>query len=286
MLNISSTLNNSKQVLAKIVSLLKEEGLTRFGNIELDHKEETLIMLEPFLHRLQKIAELDKESRLQWIKQQNLFDYTYYERGVQEKKSLYENYRWMPELTLCMAHYLIMDLPINENDRVLDFGCAKGFLVKALRMLGIDAYGVDVSEYAIQNVTPDQWCSQCCRVMLNWELPFPGMKFDWIIAKDVLEHLTEYELNRFLSFAKVHSNKMLTVIPLGEQLNGKAKFIVPNYENDISHILRKPKEWWIRKFNESGWKVLSFSYNMRAIKENWTVPYPKGNGFFILRRLH
>src|SRR5262249_36252556 len=32
---------------------------------------------------------------------------------------------------------------------VLDVGCAKGFLVEALRDRGVDAYGLDVSEYAI-----------------------------------------------------------------------------------------------------------------------------------------
>lgn len=34
---------------------------------------------------------------------------------------------------------------------VLDVGCAKGFLVKALRDLGVEAYGVDVSEYAVNS---------------------------------------------------------------------------------------------------------------------------------------
>ena len=34
---------------------------------------------------------------------------------------------------------------------VLDVGCACGHLVKALRNLGIEAYGVDVSEYALEN---------------------------------------------------------------------------------------------------------------------------------------
>ncbi len=36
---------------------------------------------------------------------------------------------------------------------VLDVGCAKGFLVQELRMLGVEAYGVDISEYAV-NAAP------------------------------------------------------------------------------------------------------------------------------------
>lgn len=33
--------------------------------------------------------------------------------------------------------------------KVLDVGCAKGFFVEDLRFFGVDAYGIDVSQYAI-----------------------------------------------------------------------------------------------------------------------------------------
>jgi len=36
-----------------------------------------------------------------------------------------------------------------QNKKVLEIGCAKGFVVQAMRELGIDAYGIDVSQYAI-----------------------------------------------------------------------------------------------------------------------------------------
>src|SRR6187551_3121714 len=39
--------------------------------------------------------------------------------------------------------------------RVLDVGCAKGFLVENLRDYGVDAFGVDNSEYAISEVRED-----------------------------------------------------------------------------------------------------------------------------------
>src|SRR4051794_39820567 len=37
-------------------------------------------------------------------------------------------------------------------ESVLDAGCAMGFLVEALRERGVDAYGIDISSYAIANV--------------------------------------------------------------------------------------------------------------------------------------
>ena len=57
--------------------------------------------------------------------------------------------RWKP-----VAKDIIEHFKLNKGDRVLDIGCAKGFLVKDLLDLGIDAYGVDVSEYALQNCMP------------------------------------------------------------------------------------------------------------------------------------
>ncbi len=39
--------------------------------------------------------------------------------------------------------------------KVLDVGCAHGFLVKYLVSLGVDAYGMDTSEYAVSQVPPE-----------------------------------------------------------------------------------------------------------------------------------
>ncbi len=46
-------------------------------------------------------------------------------------------------------------LPARPGPDVLDVGCAKGFLVQHLRSLSVDAWGCDVSEYAIGRAAPD-----------------------------------------------------------------------------------------------------------------------------------
>ena len=38
--------------------------------------------------------------------------------------------------------------------RALDVGCARGYLVEALRELGVDAHGCDVSRYAVEHAAP------------------------------------------------------------------------------------------------------------------------------------
>ena len=43
-----------------------------------------------------------------------------------------------------MCHHIARYMNLGDDDKVLDFGCAKGFTVKGLRLLGINI-GVDVS---------------------------------------------------------------------------------------------------------------------------------------------
>ena len=47
-----------------------------------------------------------------------------------------------------IAKEIVSRYNLKKGDRVLDIGCAKGFLVKDLLSIGIEAYGIDVSEYA------------------------------------------------------------------------------------------------------------------------------------------
>ena len=84
----------------------------------------------------------------------NKYNKDYYENGVAKGISGYDNYRWIPELTYPMAYSIFKNLKIKKKDKVLEFGCAHGFLVKALNDFKIDAYGVDVSSYAISKVDP------------------------------------------------------------------------------------------------------------------------------------
>ena len=85
------------------------------------------------------------------------YDWTYFDRGLETGQSLYQKYRWLPDQTIPLAGAIIDMLPIRPSDRVCDFGCAMGFLVKALRLLHRDAWGVDLSGYAISEAESDTW---------------------------------------------------------------------------------------------------------------------------------
>ena len=60
--------------------------------------------------------------------------------------------RWVP-----IAEDFVRHFKLKPADRVLDVGCAKGFLVKDLMSVcpGLQAFGIDISEYALMHCEPD-----------------------------------------------------------------------------------------------------------------------------------
>jgi len=79
----------------------------------------------------------------------------YFEFGERKGISCYNHYRWLPERTLITASEITRRAHIGRTDRILDWGCAKGYLVKSLHQLGYKAYGTDTSHYAIKNSDSD-----------------------------------------------------------------------------------------------------------------------------------
>lgn len=211
------------------------------------------------------------------------FDEEYYERGAVTGISGYRDYSWMPELSIKMAHFMINHLPIQEHETVLDFGCAKGYLVRALRILEIAAYGVDVSKYAIDQTPPD--VRHCCDHVEGCHDPrLFARHYNWMVSKDVFEHVPEPELRVLLENAYKHVDKIYTIIPLGKD-NVSNRFVVPSYDHDVTHITVKTKTWWANLFREHGWETVSFNYSLRGVKDQWTGAYSKGNGFFLLNKI-
>ena len=77
---------------------------------------------------------------------------------------------------------------LGGDSRILDVGCAKGFLVKDLVDQEMDAYGIDISEYAIRNCVEgvSNRLSKGCAT----ELPFPDNAFDLVLSINTIHNLT------------------------------------------------------------------------------------------------
>jgi 2-polyprenyl-3-methyl-5-hydroxy-6-metoxy-1,4-benzoquinol methylase len=184
--------------------------------------------------------------------------------------SAYENFRWMPERTIREASSIINNIQFNN---VLDYGCAKGFMVYAMRLLGKEAHGVDISEYAIKNCHPK--VKDFVSVIDDVEQVSGG--WDLIIAKDVLEHTTKDLVPKVLEAFRTRTKQLFVAVPLGD---GK-RYRIREYEMDVTHIIREPEEWWLTTIVQAGFKIKFFDYQFHHVKENWTNPHPHGNAFIV-----
>ena len=92
--------------------------------------------------------------------------------------------RWQPVAKDIVAHF-----GLTVGSRVLDVGCAKGFLVKDLLSAcpGLEAFGLDISEYALLNCEPEV----IGRLHLGSaeKLPFPDGSFDAVICLNTIHNL-------------------------------------------------------------------------------------------------
>ena len=202
-----------------------------------------------------------------------VYDEDYFLRGKETGKSLYSDYRWMPELTVPMVGSIVNHLGVVKGETVLDFGCARGYSVKALRGLGYDAYGVDASKWAVENADPE--IKKYCSNILD---PLPLV--DWVIAKDVLEHIpyVGYTITKLMVCA---SRGVLAVVPLSPF--DSSPYVVEEYELDKTHVQRLTLSSWANMFIRYGWSV-EVAYRLPGVKDNY-AKYAQGNGFITCRRI-
>ncbi len=113
---------------------------------------------------------------------------------------------------------------LKKDSRILDIGCAKGFLMKDLIDLGFDAYGLDISEYAIKNSHKDVVGRIHHGNAKN--LPFPDKSFDFVISLNTLHNLTKNECKIALNeIARVSKGKSFIQVDSYRNLKEKKIFL-------------------------------------------------------------
>ncbi|MDC0456265.1 class I SAM-dependent methyltransferase [Candidatus Pelagibacter sp.] len=87
---------------------------------------------------------------------------------------------------------------LNSNSKVLDVGCAKGFMVYDLKKLIEDAYikGIDVSNYAIENCKEE--VKDHLSVADARNLPYEDNEFDIVISINTIHNLNIEECGKSL----------------------------------------------------------------------------------------
>lgn len=208
----------------------------------------------------------------------NQYDEAYYMRGKEVGVSNYQNYRWLGPPTIALAKQLRSVLDIKPYDTVLDYACARGFLVKAFRSIGVDACGYDISDWAIQNCHPDvaDYVST---------LPPRAVLYDHITGKDFCEHVPEPEMPDVMqALLGAFRKSILLIVPLSRVVGGN--YIRPEDNADVTHVIRWPLEAWL-DFVQSHVKdaniSVSGSWHIPGLKPSSNAPL-KSCGFIHIKR--
>jgi len=119
--------------------------------------------------------------------------------------------------------------------RVLDVGCAKGFLVEQLRALSIEAFGLDISSYAISQV-PEEVQPYC---NVKDGTSNIGERYDLITCIDVAQHLSETDARRLVRNLCMHADEVLFSAPA-------------DAHGDSTCLNAQPKSYWQACFAQNG----------------------------------
>jgi SAM-dependent methyltransferase len=131
-----------------------------------------------------------------------------------------------------IADHIVRDI---HPAAVLDAGCAMGFLVEALRERGVEAWGIDVSDYAIRQVHVD--VRAYCAVGSITE-PF-ARTYDLITCIEVLEHLPRTDGLGAIENLCRHTDDILFSS-------------TPHDYAEATHFNVQPPEYWAERFAQHG----------------------------------
>jgi len=133
---------------------------------------------------------------------------------------------------------------------VLDAGCAFGYLVSGLRGLGVDAYGVDISEYAISQADP----SIAEYVRIGSATDLPDEHYDIITFIEVAEHLTPDDGRQ--AIGRICANTDVVLFSS-----------TPDDRDEPTHVNVQPLAYWWRLFRENGF-ALNVSRSARFVNQH------------------
>lgn len=125
---------------------------------------------------------------------------------------------------------------------LLDVGCGTGELVHKLRLLGVDAKGMEISQDALQLAKPE------VKSFLSYgdvgKIPFKDNSFDMVVSFDVLEHIERSKLKQAVKESvRVAKREVLHKIYTKENL-----FINMFHGADPSHLSVFSQAFWDKLF--------------------------------------
>ncbi|MDA1192835.1 MAG: class I SAM-dependent methyltransferase [Candidatus Poribacteria bacterium] len=155
--------------------------------------------------------------------------------------------RWRPVAEAMARHY-----GLKRGDRVLDVGCGKAFLLYELTQAvpGIEAVGLDISEYAVSHAKEE--IRPSLRVGNATDLPFPDDSFDLVISITTLHNLYCDDLDSALrEIVRVGRKNEYIVVESYRNEEEKANLLYWQLTCESFYTPRE-WEWWFQRCGYEG----------------------------------
>lgn len=140
---------------------------------------------------------------------------------------------------------------IFKPSKVLEVGCAIGPVVYYLNnFFGIEAHGVDVSEWAVENRLHENVAQGAVR-----DLKFADNEFDLIFSSHALEHLTLEDIDPAIKeLDRVCKGVQFHLLPiLGSPSYWDTFGAIVQLKRDPTHRLLFDRQWWTKRWALAGW---------------------------------
>jgi SAM-dependent methyltransferase len=140
---------------------------------------------------------------------------------------------------------------LNEKSKILDIGCAKGFMLYEFKKILPKVYvrGIDVSSYAIKNAKPE--VKRFLKLGNAIKLPFKNNFFDLVISINTIHNLSKKKC--LIALAEINrvskKNAFITVDAFSNEIEKKKISMWNLTAKSIFHV-----DEWINLFQNAGYK--------------------------------
>lgn len=186
-------------------------------------------------------------------------------------QSVYRNYHDQnpPRKMNFYRGLLAKHAPARGNRRILDLGCAFGYLLGSMDA-GWRKFGMDLSFHALGEAR--QRVPEASLAQADCTRPPFDATFDAIVAFDVLEHLQEVNRTRDYVLRSLSADGVFVfVVPV---YDGPLGPVVHLLDKDPTHVHKQSRDWWLQWARES-FDVIEWTGILRyLIRPGWYLHFP------------
>lgn len=154
------------------------------------------------------------------------------------------------------------------SGKILDVGCAFGFFLKLCDELNIETFGMDVSQYALEQAKKYTKATLVCQSATDpW--PFDNKFFDGVALFDIIEHTNDSKSIIKEAYRTLNKNGVLYITtPNKSKLRTVLNSLDKRYYGDVdaTHINVQNYKCWVSILKKECFEILD-------IKTRW-LPVP------------